>query len=77
MDRLLAYQRTHTDLSIDIHYAGGTESQINEWFGRRRDNASGSLTWNKQQGADLGSRMKNALMKHLAQGEDRVIIIGG
>ena len=76
IDRLLEYQAEQKDVNVHVEYSDCREKDMCRWLDRRSDNALGSLTWSAQRGSHLGSRMKNALMKQFAEGEDRAVLIG-
>jgi hypothetical protein len=56
-------------LAVQIQFTGATLAQMQAWLGRH-------WLYRAQVGADLGTRLQNAIAPHFAQGRDRVLVIG-
>lgn len=56
-------------LAVEIQFTGATLAQMQVWLGTH-------WAYRAQVGADLGTRLQNAIAPHFAQGRDRVLVIG-
>jgi uncharacterized protein len=66
---LAQVQKCDRALSIEIHFAGGTRQQMQEWLGM-------SWSYREQTQGDLGQRMVAAFARAFADGMERAVIIG-
>ncbi len=56
-------------IQLQIYYCGGSCQEMSDWLGHENN-------LYRQQGDDLGRRMKHALSRTIRQGAERVLLIG-
>ncbi len=61
--------RTRRTVAVEVCYEGGDEAQLSHWLG-------GHLSYRRQDGEDLGSRMYAAFKHAFLAGVDRAILVG-
>ncbi len=69
MTEFTVKQAVKTGFTIQIHYTGGTRSQMQKWLGCQYEYA-------EQVDGDLGQKLKNASLKAFEQGANKVLLIG-
>ncbi len=67
LTQILAFLARHDDTSLHIYYHDSNLEQMQEWLGN-------SLSYHRQEGADLGARMANALHNGQTEGYDTILI---
>lgn len=74
MSTLKKAQLAISNLCIEVRYYGGSEQDMDYWIGSRGSDPV--LVYRKQEGADLGERMSNALLEAMKEGAQTVLIVG-
>lgn len=73
MSTLKKAQLAISNLCIEVRYYGGSEQDMDYWIGSRGSDPV--LVYRKQEGADLGERMSNALLEAMKEGAQTVLIV--
>ena len=73
MSTLKKAQNSISNLCIEVRYYGGSQQDMDYWIGSSRSDPV--LVYRKQEGADLGERMGNALLEAMKEGAQTVLIV--
>ncbi|XP_076072752.1 uncharacterized protein LOC143044572 [Mytilus galloprovincialis] len=66
------YCRKDDDISVNVYYNGGTDSEMKYWLGRRKH----YVTWQQQANGGLGNKLSSAFKDSFKRNSKHTIIIG-